>query len=154
MPLPINLVPDAVQTSADWRHIPWSQQRWRLRRPSWREARRSAGAGANKVRSGDQSQDREGARHRNSADPARPRRRGDRMKTRRDVMSLLAGGAAAWPLTARTQTATLPLIGFVRSATLSDVPHLINGFRQGLNEVGFVEARNVVVDYRSADGRN
>jgi ABC-type uncharacterized transport system substrate-binding protein len=72
---------------------------------------------------------------------------------RRAFISLL-GGAAAWPLAARAQTATLPLIGFVRSATLSDVPHLINGFRQGLNEVGFFEARNVVVDYRSADGRN
>ena len=59
-----------------------------------------------------------------------------------------------WPLAARAQAAALPMIGFVRSATLSDVPHFLTGFRQGLNESGFFEARNVVVEYRSAEGRS
>jgi len=75
------------------------------------------------------------------------------MSTRREFISLL-GGAATWPLAARAQPAALPMIGFVRSATLSDIPHLMTGFRQGLNESGFFEARNVVVEYRSAEGRS
>src|SRR5262249_40597548 len=73
---------------------------------------------------------------------------------RRDVITLLGGAAAAWPLAARAQPAALPTIGFVRSATLSDVPHFLTGFRQGLNQSGFFEARNVVVEYRSAEGRS
>ena len=63
-------------------------------------------------------------------------------------------GSAAWALAARAQPAALPMIGFVRSATLSDVPDFVTGFRRGLNESGFFEARNVVVEYRSAEGRS
>jgi putative ABC transport system substrate-binding protein len=76
----------------------------------------------------------------------------DQLK-RREFISLL-GGAMTWPLAAGAQPAALPMIGFVRSATLSDVPHFQTGFRQGLNETGFFEARNVVVEYRSAEGRS
>jgi hypothetical protein len=46
------------------------------------------------------------------------------------------------------------LIGFLRSASLTDATHLVAGFRRGLNEAGFVEGRNVAVEYRSADGHN
>jgi len=72
---------------------------------------------------------------------------------RREFITLLSG-AAMCPPVARAQPAALPMIGFVRSATLSDVPHFLTGFRQGLNESGFFEARNLVVEYRSAEGRS
>jgi putative ABC transport system substrate-binding protein len=71
---------------------------------------------------------------------------------RREFISLI-GGAAAYPLAARAQQ-SMPVIGFLRSATLADATHLVIGFRQGLNEAGFVEGRNVAVEYRSADGQN
>ena len=68
--------------------------RGKLRRPHspWREAGRPSGTGADKVRNGDQPEDREGARPRNAAVAARPRRRGDRMR-RREFLTLLGGAA-------------------------------------------------------------
>jgi putative ABC transport system substrate-binding protein len=61
---------------------------------------------------------------------------------------MLAGGAAAWPLTARAQQLTKPVIGFLRSGSLIDVPHFVNAFRQGLKETDYVEGRNVVIEFR------
>lgn len=67
---------------------------------------------------------------------------------RRTFISLL-GGAAALPFAAHAQQ-SLPVIGFLRSATFDDVPHIVAGFRHGLTETGFIEGQNVVVEYRAA----
>ena len=69
---------------------------------------------------------------------------------RRDFIAGL-GGAAAIPLAARAQQPAVPVIGFLRSAALTDVPHFATAFRQGLKETGFSEGQNVAVEYHSAD---
>jgi putative ABC transport system substrate-binding protein len=75
------------------------------------------------------------------------------MHIRRREFIFTLGGAAAWPLAARAQQAAMPVVGFLRSATLADAAHLVTAFRQGLKESGFVEGQNVAVEYRSAEGR-
>jgi putative ABC transport system substrate-binding protein len=72
---------------------------------------------------------------------------------RREFIILLGGTAAAWPLTGRAQQPVVPVVGFLRSTTLADVPHWVTAFRQGLKEAGFVEGQNVAVEYRSADNQ-
>jgi putative ABC transport system substrate-binding protein len=64
---------------------------------------------------------------------------------------VIGGAAAAWPMAARAQRA-LPVIGFMSSRSRSDSVHLVKAFHQGLNESGFVEGRNVVIEYRWGEG--
>jgi putative ABC transport system substrate-binding protein len=73
---------------------------------------------------------------------------------RREFIFTLGGAAAAWPLAARAQQQAMPLVGFLRSTSLVEFPHLVTAFRQGLNEIGFVEGQNVAIEFRSAEDRH
>jgi len=71
---------------------------------------------------------------------------------RREIIMLL-GGAAAWPLAARAQQPTIPVIGFLGSRGPSEDPHLLVAWSRGLKEGGYVERQNVAIEYRFAENR-
>jgi putative ABC transport system substrate-binding protein len=73
---------------------------------------------------------------------------------RREFIAVLGGAAVGWPLAARAQQPTMPVVGFLRNTTLTPFESLVTAFRQGLKEAGFVEGQNVAIEYRYADNQS
>jgi len=72
---------------------------------------------------------------------------------RREVISLLGGAVAAWPLASHAQQPAMPVIGFVNGGAADAAARYLAAFRKGLSETGFVENRNVAVEYHWMEGR-
>jgi ABC-type uncharacterized transport system substrate-binding protein len=73
---------------------------------------------------------------------------------RRDFIKVVAGSAATWPLASRAQQRAMPVIGFLHLTSLELTRKHLASFRQGLEETGYIEDRNVAIEYRWAQGRN
>ena len=72
---------------------------------------------------------------------------------RRELLVVLGGAAAAWPLAARAQQPAMPVIGWLGSESREAEDLMIVPFRQGLNEAGYVEGQNLAIEYRLAEGQ-
>src|SRR5262249_12549788 len=121
--------------------------------PQGCEAVRLTSGTAHALRSRCQHEDGQGARPRNSADPTRPSRRGDRMMRRRAFITLLGSAAAAWRPTAGGKERGVRVVGFLRNTIAPPFAHLVTELGKGLSEEGFVEGRNVIIEQRWGDNQ-
>src|SRR5262249_10127347 len=72
---------------------------------------------------------------------------------RRRAFITLLGGAAAWPLVARTQQPAMPVVGHVTAGSISNAPHFLAAMRQGLSEAGYIDGRDVIIESHGAEGQ-
>jgi putative ABC transport system substrate-binding protein len=72
---------------------------------------------------------------------------------RREFIKLLGGAMVAWPLSVRAQQPGLPVVGFVSARSLDGSGRVADAFRQGLNEIGYVEGQNVIIEYHWLGGQ-
>src|SRR2546430_13597175 len=72
---------------------------------------------------------------------------------RRKFLATLGGAAAAWPLAARAQRPSIPVIGFLDAATAADTVYRVSAFRDGLKEAGFIDGHNVAIEFRWAENK-
>src|SRR5262249_10763477 len=118
------------------------------RRPAGRSTVRAAGS----LRIDCQSQGRQRDWANDPGFVRAARRRGDRMTSRREFIMLLGGAVATWPLVARAQQPT-PIVGLINGRSAQDAVRNVAAFRKGLDETGYVEGQNVMVEYHWLEGQ-
>jgi len=73
---------------------------------------------------------------------------------RREFIKVIGGGVAAWPLLANAQQSAMPVIGYIGTGSQNSDAFRLPSFHRGLSETGYVEGRNVTIEYRWAEGHN